>query len=59
MKVLEQTETNLSDEAILAIVDFFDSYPDKATTYLNLWRDTLRKRYIRAQLRKMGVPFEE
>jgi hypothetical protein len=25
MKVLEQTETDLSDEAILAIVDFFDS----------------------------------
>jgi len=52
--MLEQSEPDLGDEAILAIMDLFKSDVQSARMYVRFKRNSLRKRWIRRELQKMN-----
>jgi len=52
--LLQDNETELPDEALLAIIDVFEADVHKAETYVGLRRNSLRRLWIRRELAKMN-----
>jgi hypothetical protein len=57
MACLQEKETHLDDERLIALIDLFKSDTAEADTYLSLQRETLRKKWLQKQLvERCGFP---
>jgi hypothetical protein len=57
MAHLQENETHLDDERLIALIDLFKSDTLEADTYMSLQRETLRKKWLQKQLvERCGFP---
>jgi hypothetical protein len=54
--IVRTLDHGLEAEALLAILDVFETNADKAETFVALWSDDLRKSWIQKELKNMNFP---
>ena len=52
--LVQQQETDLTNEQIVVLIDLFQTSTPYSTTYLNIQREDLRKVWLTAQLKRAG-----
>jgi hypothetical protein len=58
-RALLEQEGDLSDEAMLTIIDLFKENVENARIYLGFKRGSLRKRWVRRELAKLNFVFDD
>ena len=53
-ELLEASEPDIGDEALLTIMDLFKADEENADMYLGFKRDSLRSLWVRRELKKMN-----
>jgi hypothetical protein len=60
MARLQEVETHLDDERLIALIDLFKAETIEADTYMSLQRDALRKKWLQKQLlERCGFPADD